>query len=275
MTALLEGRDVVKTFPGKESRLTAVDGVSLAVESGMSFGLVGESGSGKTTLIRCLLRLTKPTRGQTFFDGVDLGSLSARSLRRQRSRMGVVFQNPLQALNPRMQVFDSVAEPLRTHTRLKGADLDRAVREVLDDVGLAASYQDRLPHQLSGGQAQRVGIARALATGPDLLVLDEPTSALDVSVQAQILNLLRDLRSEQQLTYVLISHDLDVVRYLSNHVAVMRRGQIVEQGPTESVLTSPSHEYTQLLLAASPGAGREALLAGEVPPVPNTTRSTG
>ena len=275
MTALLEGRDVVKTFQAKRSTVTAVDGVSIAVEAGTSFGLVGESGSGKTTLIRCLLRLTRPSGGQTLFDGTDLGSLSARELRRARSRMGVVFQNPLQALNPRLRVFDSVAEPLRTHTRLKGADLDRKVREALDAVGLASTYQDRLPHQLSGGQAQRVGIARALATRPDLLVLDEPTSALDVSVQAQILNLLRELRTEQRLTYLLISHDLDVVRYMSDHVAVMQRGRVVEQGTTGTVLSKPQHEYTALLLAASPGAGREALLAGGERPAPTETRSNG
>ncbi len=174
-----------------------------------------------------------------------------------------------------MQVFDSVAEPLRTHTRLSGAELDRVVREVLDDVGLAASYKDRLPHQLSGGQCQRVGIARALATKPDLLVLDEPTSALDVSVQAQILNLLRELRDQQQLTYLLISHDLDVVRYMSDHVAVMHNGRIVEQGPTTTVLTKPQDEYTAILLAASPGAGRDALMAAEPRVTRTETRSNG
>jgi oligopeptide transport system ATP-binding protein len=257
MTALLEGRDVVKEFTVKGGTLTAVKGVSLRVDRGMSYGLVGESGSGKTTLIRCLLRLTQPSAGQTLFDGTDLSALSPRKLRGLRRRIGVVFQNPVLALNPRMQVVDLVAEPLRTHTRLKGAELDRAVTATLDEVGLPASFKDRLPHQLSGGQCQRVGIARALVTRPDLLVLDEPTSALDVSVQAQILNLLRELRAGQDLTYLLISHDLDVVRYMSDHVAVMYRGEIVEEGATENVLRAPQNDYTALLLAASPGAGRE------------------
>ena len=232
VSALLEGRSIVKEFTVKGESVTAVDGVDVRVERGMSYGLVGESGSGKTTLIRCLLRLTKPTSGQTLFDGTDLGTLNARQLRAVRRRIGVVFQNPVLALNPRMRVADSVAEPLRTHTRLRGPELERAIAKILDDVGLPAGYGDRLPHQLSGGQCQRVGIARALSTQPDLLVLDEPTSALDVSVQAQILNLLRELRETRQLTYLLISHDLDVIRYMSDHVAVMYRGRVVEEGPT-------------------------------------------
>ena len=263
MSALLEGRGIVKEFTVKGESVTAVEGVDVSVERGMSYGLVGESGSGKTTLIRCLLRLTKPSSGQTLFDGTDLGALNARQLRAVRRRIGVVFQNPVLALNPRMRVAESVAEPLRTHTRLRGPDLEHAVAKVLDDVGLPAGYGDRLPHQLSGGQCQRVGIARALSTQPDLLVLDEPTSALDVSVQAQILNLLRDLRETRQLTYLLISHDLDVIRYMSDHVAVMYRGRVVEEGPTRTVLSAPQNDYTALLLAARPGAGREA----QQPPV--------
>ncbi len=262
MTALLEGRGLVKEFKVKGETVTALDGVDLRVERGSSFGLVGESGSGKTTLIRSLLRLTEPTRGETFFDGTDLGALRAREMRAVRRRIGVVFQNPVLALDPRMRVRESVAEPLRTHGRLRGADLDRAVTKLLDDVGLPASYADRLPHQLSGGQCQRVGIARALSTQPDLLVLDEPTSALDVSVQAQILNLLRELRESRDLTYLLVSHDLDVIGYMSDHVAVMYRGRVVEEGPTDRVLGFPQDDYTALLLAARPGARREAHAAG-------------
>ena len=275
MSALLEGRSIVKEFTVKRESVTAVDGVDVRVERGMSYGLVGESGSGKTTLIRCLLRLTNPTSGQTLFDGTDLGTLNARQLRAVRRRIGVVFQNPVLALNPRMTVAESVAEPLRTHSRLRGPELERTVAKCLDDVGLPAGYGDRLPHQLSGGQCQRVGIARALSTQPDLLVLDEPTSALDVSVQAQILNLLRELRETRQLTYLLISHDLDVIRYMSDHVAVMYRGRVVEEGATETVLTAPQNDYTALLLAARPGASR----ATEQPPVAMTmtteTRSRG
>ena len=273
MSALLEGRGIVKEFIVKGDSLTAVDDADVRVERGSSYGLVGESGSGKTTLTRCLLRLTKPTSGQTLFDGTDLGGLNARQLRAVRRRIGVVFQNPVLALNPRMTVADSVAEPLRTHTRLRGRELERTVATVLDDVGLPAGYGDRLPHQLSGGQCQRVGIARALSTQPDLLVLDEPTSALDVSVQAQILNLLRELRETRQLTYLLISHDLDVIGYMCDHVAVMYRGRIVEEGPTRSVLAAPQNDYTALLLAARPGAGREAHQAPAVFPRTTETRN--
>jgi oligopeptide transport system ATP-binding protein len=273
VSALLEGRAIVKDFVVKGESLTAVGGVDVRIERGTSYGLVGESGSGKTTLTRCLLRLTTPTSGQTLFDGTDMGTLSARQLRAVRRRIGVVFQNPVLALNPRMKVAEVVAEPLRTHTRLRGRELERAVGTVLDDVGLPASYGDRLPHQLSGGQCQRVGIARALSTQPDLVVLDEPTSALDVSVQAQILNLLRELRETRRLTYLLISHDLDVIRYMSDHVAVMYRGRVVEEGPTESVLTAPQNDYTALLLAARPGAGRDAHPALVAPPLTTETRN--
>ena len=200
------------------------------------------------------------------------GRLNARRLRAVRERIGVVFQNPVLALNPRMQVAESISEPLRTHTRLKGVELDRVVTQVMDDVGLPAAYKDRLPHQLSGGQCQRVGIARALSTQPDMLVLDEPTSALDVSVQAQILNLLRELRASRNLTYLLISHDLDVVGYMSDHVAVMYRGQVVEEGPVASVLTSPQHDYTTMLLASKPGAGRGHGTAHDTSALTTTTK---
>jgi ABC-type glutathione transport system ATPase component len=275
VSALLEGRGIVKEFTVKRESVTAVDDVSVRVERGTSYGLVGESGSGKTTLIRCLLRLTNPTDGQTLFDGTDLGTLNARQLRTVRRRIGVVFQNPVLALNPRMRVAESIAEPLRTHTRLRGPELERAIAKLLDDVGLPAGYGDRLPHQLSGGQCQRVGIARALSTQPDLLVLDEPTSALDVSVQAQILNLLRELRETRQLTYLLISHDLDVIRYMSDRVAVMYRGRVVEEGPTEAVLTAPQNDYTALLLAARPGANRETQQRPDAMTMTTETRNRG
>ncbi|MGO2110057.1 MAG: ATP-binding cassette domain-containing protein [Pseudoclavibacter sp.] len=252
MTAILTVDRIVKVFRSHGSEVRAVDDVSFEVAKGTTFGLVGESGSGKSTVARCALRLLEPTSGTSVVDGDDLGAMSGGNLRRLRARTGVVFQNPVAALNPRMTIHDSIAEPLRTHTTLRRRELTTRVHELLDEVGLASSHAERLPHQLSGGQCQRVGIARALATRPSLLVLDEPTSALDVSVQAQVLNLLQRLRRDYDLSYLLISHDLDVVRYMSDTAAVMRRGVIVETGPADVVLTTPTHEYTQQLLAAMP-----------------------
>lgn len=256
MTAVLELHDIVKEFGSGSTTFTAVAGVSLNVEQGSVFGLVGESGSGKTTLARCAIRLVNPTRGKSVFEGQDLAALDAKALRAVRKRMGIVFQNPVAALNPRLPVGRSIAEPLVTHTTLRGTGLRKRVEELLDDVGLSAEFAGRLPHQLSGGQCQRVGIARALATTPRLIVLDEPTSALDVSVQAQVLNLLRDLREQHDLTYLLISHDLDVVRYMCDDIAVMKMGVVVERGAAEDVLERPAHEYTRTLIAATPGHRR-------------------
>ena len=253
MSALLELTDVVKRFRRHGSTVHAVDGVSLAIEQGTTYGLVGESGSGKSTLARCALRLIVPSSGMSSFDGCDLGSLGTRQLRRIRADMGMVFQNPVAALNPRMRIAALIAEPIVTHTKMRGSALRDRINELLDDVGLAPEHATRLPHQLSGGQCQRVGIARALATRPRLIVLDEPTSALDVSVQAQILNLLQGLRTRHSLTYMLISHDLDVVRYMSDTVGVMRRGVLVEEGQASFVLETPRHEYTRQLLSSTPG----------------------
>ena len=256
MTAVLELRDIVKVFGSRRNTVTAVNGVSLSVAAGDTFGLVGESGSGKTTLARCAMHLLAPTTGTALFEGRVLAALSARELRRLRTGMGIVFQNPVAALNPRMTIRSLVAEPLVTHTSLRGEALRRTVLDLLDQVGLPAPYAGRLPHQLSGGQCQRVGIARALATTPRLLILDEPTSALDVSVQAQILNLLQDLRTQHDLTYLLISHDLEVISYLCDRVAVMHRGVVVEEGEASTVLDRPQHDYTRTLLAARPGHRR-------------------
>lgn len=252
MSLILQVEQIVKVFGRRDSEVRSVDGVSFAIEEGTTFGLVGESGSGKSTVARCALRLIEPTTGDSTIAGTDLAGLSARRMRPIRAITGMVFQNPIAALDPRMSIGDSIAEPLRTHTRLGTRDRARRVDELLDDVGLASAFANRLPHQLSGGQCQRVGIARALATSPRLLVLDEPTSALDVSVQAQVLNLLQRLKAEHGLSYLLISHDLDVVRYMSDTVGVMRRGELVETGPSAEVLVSPRHEYTQQLLAAMP-----------------------
>lgn len=259
MIPILELNSLVKIYSSHGSKVRAVDNVSLTVNRGTTFGLVGESGSGKSTLARCALNLIKPTSGTSTFEGKELGAMSSRALRSMREGLGIVFQNPMTALNPRMTVAQSVAEPLQTHTSLRGSELRDRVRELLAEVGLADDHAGRLPHQLSGGQAQRVGIARALATRPRLLVLDEPTSALDVSVQAQILNLLRDLRDQHGLTYLLISHDLEVVRYMSDTVAVMLRGQVVEEGPVDQVMDHPNHEYTRTLLSAMPGRMRTDL----------------
>lgn len=256
MTTVLTLENIVKTFPHQRKVFTAVDDVSFSIKEGTVFGLVGESGSGKSTLARCAMQLMRPTSGRSIFEGHDLGKLAPKALRTIRSRMGIVLQNPVASLNPRMTIGASVAEPLRAHTALKGDALQTRINDLLDEVGLGAEHASRLPHQLSGGQCQRVGIARALATSPRLLILDEPTSALDVSVQAQILNLLQDLQQQKGLTYLLISHDLDVVRYLSDEVAVMKSGKIVESGPVERIFTDPQQEYTRGLLEAAPGHGR-------------------
>lgn len=251
--SILEVRDVSKTFRIGRNHVNAVRGVSFSVKQGSTFGIIGESGSGKSTVARCALRLIEPTSGTSIFGGQDLGVLNRGATRDLRSDIGIVFQNPVAALNPRMTIRAVVEEPLRTHAKLNKVHLRQRVDELLDAVGLAKAHASRLPHQLSGGQCQRVGIARSLATTPRFLILDEPTSALDVSVQAQILNLLVDLKQEFDLTYLMISHDLDVVRYLSDEVAVMYKGQIIETGSADTVLSTPSHEYTRTLLASTPG----------------------
>lgn len=266
---------IVKVYRTRKSETRAVDDVSFRIRTGTTFGLVGESGSGKSTIARCALNLIAPTSGRSLIAGEDPAKLHRGALRRLRAQTGMVFQNPIMALDPRMRIRDIVAEPLRTHTRLSRAEIRRKVEELLDEVGLAAVHGDRLPHQLSGGQCQRVGVARAIATGPRLVVLDEPTSALDVSVQAQVLNLLQRLKRERDLSYLLISHDLDVVQYMSDDVGVMRGGSLVETGRAQDVLTSPAHDYTRRLLAAMPAApGIAQLDRKDLPPDPGTTTPT-
>ncbi len=234
------------------SYLHAVDDVSFAISQGETLALVGESGSGKSTVARTLLRLEEPTAGETLVDGVSVTRASQGELRRMRARMQMVFQDPLDSLNPRMRLGEQVAEPLWLSGKTSKKEAQERARELLVSLNLPADAYRRYPHQLSGGQLQRVGIARALVTEPSLVILDEPTSALDVSVQAQIINLLVDLQKENDLAYLFISHDLHVVGYLADRVAVMYLGQIIELGPTDAIFELPGHPYTRGLISAVP-----------------------
>ena len=256
---LLELHDVVKQFrlpggwlSGQARYVHAVAGVSLSVQRGEVFGLVGESGCGKTTLGRLILRLIEPTSGQIIFDGRDITHLKKKELRPIRREMQVVFQNPLASLSPRMKIFDSIAEPMRTHHIVPESQMKDRVHELLTLVGLGPQHASRYPHEISGGQCQRVAIARALSVNPKLIILDEPTSALDVSVQAQIINLLQDLQEAHGLTYIFISHDLSVVEHISDRIGVMYLGKLVEVGDAEDIFTTPQHPYTKALLGAIP-----------------------
>jgi ABC-type oligopeptide transport system ATPase subunit len=237
----------------------AVDGVSFEIEEGQTLGLVGESGSGKSTTAYAALQLIRPTAGSVRFLGRELTRLRPEELRRMRREMQIVFQDPYASLSPRMTVGRILAEPLRTHGIGSRRTRRASVARLLELVGLEASYTNRYPHEFSGGQRQRIGIARALALNPKLIVCDEPVSALDVSIQAQILNLLKDLQRDLGLTYLFIAHDLAVVRAMSNTIAVMHEGRIVEQGPAEQVYTQPQTDYTRALLAAVPVADPERM----------------
>ena len=230
----------------------AVEDVSFQIHEQETFGLVGESGCGKSTTGRSILRLIEPTGGAITFDGVDLHNLDKESLRRKRRDMQLVFQDPYSSLNPRMTVHRLLEEPLRTHFSLSQKELDEQVLWISGAVGLSPEQLERYPHQFSGGQRQRISIARALITKPRFVVADEPVSALDVSIQAQILNLLMELQQELKLSYLFISHDLNVVRHISNRVGIMYLGRMVEQGETEEVYRHPAHPYTQALLSAIP-----------------------
>ncbi|MCB9549662.1 MAG: dipeptide ABC transporter ATP-binding protein [Myxococcales bacterium] len=275
---LLKVRGLGKHFPIRRGlvprvvgQVQAVDGVDLDVMPGQAVGLVGESGCGKTTTGRCILRLVEPTAGELHFDGRDLRALSRAELRALRREMQIIFQDPFGSLNPRRTVFQTLAEPLKLHGLCTTPEELRAeVDRLLLRVGLDPDYRDRYPHQFSGGQRQRVGIARALSVRPRFIVCDEPVSALDVSVQAQILNLLADLRTELGLSYLFIAHDLAVVRHLCDVVAVMYLGRIVEIGPVDAIFENPQHPYTQALLSAVPQVNAQArreriLLEGDVP----------
>ena len=261
--SLLEVRGLTKFFPIEKGLLRrvvghvrAVDHVSLSIGKGRTLGLVGESGSGKTTLGRCVLRAIDLTAGEILFhhEGktTDLAKLSRREMREFRKHMQMIFQDPYSSLDPRKTVFDIVSEPLRINRIAAGKALEDRVRTVLELVGLDVRYMKRFPHAFSGGQRQRIGIARALSINPQLIVCDEAVSALDVSVQAQILNLLKDLQDEFNLTYLFIAHDLSVVEHVSDEVAVMYVGKLVEQAPTQELFASPRHPYTEALLSAIP-----------------------
>jgi oligopeptide transport system ATP-binding protein len=257
---LLEVRDLVKRFPIKSGvvfdrtvgYVDAVDGVSFEIGEHQTLGLVGESGSGKSTTGYCVLQLLRPTSGSVSFEGTELTELRGEKLRRMRREMQIVFQDPYASLDPRMTVGDIVAEPLVVHRIGNRQTRREVVRGLLDTVGFNPDFTNRYPHEFSGGQRQRIGIARALALNPKLIVCDEPVSALDLSIQAQILNLLKDLQHELGLAYLFIAHDLAVVRTMSDHIAVMNNGKIVEQGPAEQVYSRPQDDYTKALLAAVP-----------------------
>ena len=257
---LLSVKNLKKYFPIKEGVLIdrtvdyvkAVDDVSFDIRTGETLGLVGESGSGKSTTGFCVLQLLKPTSGSVLFDGKELTTMSKRELRAIRREIQIVFQDPYASLNPRMTVGDIVSEPLLIHSVGSRRSRRRSAEQLLEVVGFNPDFINRYPHEFSGGQRQRIGIARALALNPRLIVCDEPVSALDVSIQAQILNLLKDLQIEFGLTYLFIAHDLAVVRAMSDQIAVMNRGKIVEYGPAERVYTHPQDEYSQALLAAVP-----------------------
>jgi oligopeptide transport system ATP-binding protein len=272
---LLEVKNLKKYFPIKagiwkvKGYIRAVDGISFFVREGETLGLVGESGCGKTTVGRCILRLIEPTTGEIYFDGQNIMKLNEKDMRKYRRYMQIVFQDPFASLNPRKKIIDLVAEPLVVHGFPKNK-LQEKVIELLDSVGLGKELFFRFPHELSGGQRQRVCIARALALNPKFIVLDEPTSSLDVSVQAQILNLLKELRWKLSLSYLFISHNLSVVKFISNRIAVMYLGKIVESADSKELFTRPLHPYTQALLSSIPVPEpnfikKRVILQGEIP----------
>jgi oligopeptide/dipeptide ABC transporter ATP-binding protein len=273
---VLEVRNLTKHFPMKGGFLNrkigefkAVDDISFTISRGKTFGLVGESGSGKTTVGKCILRLVEPTSGEIIFDGVDLTALGGGEMRKLRSKMQMIYQAPAATLNRRMTIGQMIGEALWLHESLSGEARRERVLELLHVVGLKVEHYHRYPHEFSGGQQQRVGIARALAVQPDLLILDEPTSALDVSVQAQILNLLLELQDKFELSYLFISHDLGVVRYMCDEIALLYLGKLVEEADSETIFENPKHPYTQALISAIPDpdpevSREEILLKGDI-----------
>lgn len=275
--SILEVKNLKKYFPIKEgvfnrvsNHVHAVENVNLKLDEMQTFSLVGESGCGKSTTGRAILRLHEPTMGEVFFKGENIIDYDKERMRKLRKDMQIIFQDPYSSLNPRMTVEQLLMEPLVTHTTLNRSDIKKEILKIMDQVGLASKYIDRYPHQFSGGQRQRISIARALITKPAFVVADEPVSALDVSIQAQIINLLIELQKEMKLTYLFISHDLNVVKHISDQVAVMYLGSIVEKGFTDDIYNNPLHPYTRALLSSVPNLDPEKKmdikpLEGDVP----------
>jgi len=249
---LIAVEDLHQVFKTAAGRVYAVNGVTFEIGPGEAVGLVGESGSGKSTIARSIVRLLEPTAGQIAYRGQDIAHLPEREMRPLRSRLQMVFQDPALSLNPRLTVRQTLSEPLKLHKIVRNGDLDSHLNRLMDLVNLERRYLSRKPGELSGGEKQRVGIARAIATGPEFVILDEPTSSLDMSIRIQVIDLLRRLQGELGMAYLFISHDLSTVRYLCSRVIVMYLGKIVEEGPVEDIFTNPKHPYTQALLSAVP-----------------------
>ena len=272
MKPILELKNLRKEFNSSSSKrpIVAVDEISIKLEAGKTLGIVGESGSGKSTLGRLMLRLIEPTSGTVEFDGVNILEIKTAELRAMRSQMQMIFQDPMSSLNPRMSVRALIGEPLDIHKVGTPTERAAAIAKIATKVGIAIEALDKYPHEFSGGQRQRISIARAVINNPRLIVADEPVSALDVSIQSQILNLLMDLRNELKLTFVFISHDLSVVRHISDQVAVMYLGNIVESAPTEELFNNPQHPYTKALISAIPQVeaskkSERIILGGDIP----------
>ena len=250
---ILEVQNLTKYFDTPKGKLHAVDGVSFQIEEGKTLGVVGESGCGKSTTGRTLLKLTEPTSGKIIFDGEDITRYNRSRMRALRTKMQMIFQDPFSSLDPRQSIMQLISEPIKEHKLLsRKEEIEKRTLELMDIVGLARRFVNSYPHELDGGRRQRIGIARALAVKPKLIVCDEPVSALDVSIQAQILNLLKQLQRDMGLTYVFITHDLSVVKYFSDDIAVMYLGQMVEKAPSDEIFANPAHPYTQSLLSAIP-----------------------